>query len=56
MPASDGAMDAPDPLLQDWLSGNSVEPGAAYAAFRGRPATVQPLLVKKGLVPVRADA
>ncbi len=35
-----------------YASGNSVEPGAAYAAFRGRPATVQPLLEKKGLVPL----
>jgi peptidyl-dipeptidase Dcp len=39
-----------------YASGNSVEPAAAYAAFRGRPATVQPLLEKKGLVPVGADA
>ncbi len=39
-----------------YATGNSVEPGAAYAAFRGRPATVQPLLEKKGLVPVGADA
>lgn len=36
-------------------SGNSLEPGAAYAAFRGRPATVAPLLAKRGLVPVGAD-
>ena len=33
-----------------YASGNSVAPGAAYAAFRGRDATVQPLLVKRGLV------
>ena len=33
-----------------YASGNSVEPGAAYAAFRGRAATVQPLLVKRGLL------
>jgi peptidyl-dipeptidase Dcp len=39
-----------------FASGNSVEPGAAFAAFRGRPATVQPLLEKRGLVPVGADA
>ena len=33
-----------------YASGNSVEPGAAYAAFRGRPPTVQPLLRKRGLI------
>ena len=33
-----------------YASGNSVEPGAAYAAFRGRPPTVQPLLKKRGLL------
>jgi peptidyl-dipeptidase Dcp len=33
-----------------YATGNSVEPGAAYAAFRGRPATVMPLLVKRALV------
>jgi peptidyl-dipeptidase Dcp len=32
-------------------SGNSLEPGAAYAAFRGRAATVLPLLRKRGLLP-----
>jgi peptidyl-dipeptidase Dcp len=38
-------------LLQHiYSTGNSVEPGAAYAAFRGRPATVQPLLEKRGLL------
>ena len=31
-------------------SGNSVAPGDAYVAFRGRAATVQPLLLKRGLV------
>ncbi len=30
--------------------GNSVEPGAAYRAFRGRAATVEPLLRKRGLL------
>jgi peptidyl-dipeptidase Dcp len=35
-----------------YSSGNSLEPGAAYAAFRGRPATVQPLLHKRGLMNV----
>jgi peptidyl-dipeptidase Dcp len=34
-----------------YASGNSIEPGAAYAAFRGRPAVVEPLLRKRGLVP-----
>jgi peptidyl-dipeptidase Dcp len=33
-----------------YAAGNSVEPGAAFAAFRGRPPTVQPLLKKRGLV------
>jgi len=31
-------------------SGNSVAPTDAYVAFRGRAATVQPLLLKRGLV------
>ena len=31
-------------------SGNSVPPADAYMAFRGRAATVQPLLRKRGLV------
>jgi peptidyl-dipeptidase Dcp len=30
--------------------GDSVEPGATYAAFRGRAATVTPLLKKRGLL------
>jgi len=33
-----------------YASGNSVEPGAAFAAFRGRPPTVRPLLEKRGLL------
>jgi peptidyl-dipeptidase Dcp len=33
-----------------YAAGNSVEPGATYTAFRGRPATVQPLLKKRGLL------
>jgi peptidyl-dipeptidase Dcp len=38
-------------LLQHiYSSGNSVEPGAAFAAFRGRAPTVQPLLEKRGLL------
>ena len=34
-----------------YASGNSLEPGAAYAAFRGRGPKVEPLLRKRGLVP-----
>ncbi len=37
-------------LKHIYSSGNSVEPGAAYAAFRGRAPTVQPLLEKRGLL------
>jgi peptidyl-dipeptidase Dcp len=33
-----------------YAAGNSVEPGAAFAAFRGRAPTVQPLLEKRGLL------
>lgn len=33
-----------------YSSGNSLEPGAAFKAFRGRGPVVKPLLVKKGLV------
>ncbi len=33
-----------------YASGNSLEPGAAYAAFRGRAPTVTPLLDKRGLL------
>jgi peptidyl-dipeptidase Dcp len=33
-----------------YASGNSLEPGAAFAAFRGRAPTVQPLLKKRGLL------
>ena len=33
-----------------YASGNSLEPGAAYAAFRGRAPTEEPLLRKRGLV------
>ncbi|HLL17229.1 MAG TPA: M3 family metallopeptidase, partial [Rubrivivax sp.] len=34
-----------------YAAGNSVEPGAAYAAFRGREPSVMPLLAKRGMVP-----
>jgi peptidyl-dipeptidase Dcp len=37
-------------------SGNSLEPGAAYAAFRGRAPTVEPLLRKRGLIGEPASA
>ena len=33
-----------------YSSGNSLEPGAAFRAFRGRAPVVEPLLKKKGLV------
>ena len=33
-----------------YSSGNTIEPRAAYRAFRGRDATVEPLLIKRGLV------
>ena len=33
-------------------SGNSLEPGAAYRAFRGREPTVEPMLRQRGLVAV----
>lgn len=50
------AGDAFDPQLAARLrryvygSGNSRDPAAAYAAFRGRAATVTPLLRKRGLI------
>ncbi len=37
-----------------YASGNSVEPGAAYRAFRGRDAAVEPLLAKRGLIDAAA--
>ncbi len=45
-----------DPALAERLrrnvyaSGNTVDPAVAYVAFRGRPATVTPLLVQRGLL------
>jgi len=33
-----------------YSSGNTLEPGAAYRAFRGRDATVGPLLIQRGLM------
>ena len=34
-----------------YASGNSLEPGAAFASFRGRGPQVEPMLRKKGLLP-----
>jgi peptidyl-dipeptidase Dcp len=39
-----------------YSSGDSIEPSAAYRAFRGRAATVGPMLRKKGLVEAEATA
>ena len=33
-----------------YSSGNSIEPGAAFRAFRGRDPIVEPMLKKKGLL------
>ena len=43
-------------LRHVYASGNSVEPGAAFAAFRGRAPRVEPLLRKRGLVAEPASA
>jgi peptidyl-dipeptidase Dcp len=54
--AFDEAGDPFDPQVAQRLhrfiysSGNSLEPGDAYRAFRGRDASVEPLLRKRGLV------
>jgi peptidyl-dipeptidase Dcp len=37
-----------------YAAGNTLEPGAAYRAFRGRDATVTPMLAKRGLAPAAA--
>jgi peptidyl-dipeptidase Dcp len=37
-----------------YAAGNTLEPGAAYRAFRGRDATVTPMLAKRGLAPATA--
>lgn len=39
-----------------YASGNSLEPGAAFAAFRGRGPTVEPLLRKRGLLEAPTSA
>ena len=36
-----------------YSSGNTIEPHAAYRAFRGRDPAVEPLLIKRGLVEQR---
>jgi peptidyl-dipeptidase Dcp len=61
-----GAFDeAGDPFAPDiaerlkrciYSSGNSMEPGEAYVAFRGRAAKVEAMLRKRGLVPAPDDA
>jgi peptidyl-dipeptidase Dcp len=54
------AGDAFDPVLAARLrrciygAGNSVEPGAAYRAFRGRDATIEPMLRGRGLLEASA--
>jgi len=56
--AYDAFVEAGDPFdaevaqrVRRWIyaSGNSVEPGAAYEAFRGRPASIEPMLRERGL-------
>jgi peptidyl-dipeptidase Dcp len=39
-----------------YASGNTLEPAAAYRAFRGRDAVVEPMLAQRGLVEVGAEA
>jgi peptidyl-dipeptidase Dcp len=39
-----------------YSSGNSIEPGAAYRAFRGRAPTPQPMLKQRGLAEEGAPA
>lgn len=57
--AYDAFMEAGDPFdaevagrLKRWIysTGNTMEPGQAYEAFRGRPARIEPLLKQKGLL------
>ena len=57
--AYDAFVEAGDPFdaavaerVRRWIysSGNSVEPGAAYEAFRGRAARVEPMLRERGLL------
>jgi peptidyl-dipeptidase Dcp len=39
-----------------YSAGNRVDPRAAYRAFRGRDAAVEPMLAKRGLVDEGAPA
>ena len=57
--AYDAFVEAGDPFdaevaqrARRWIysSGNSVEPGAAYEAFRGRAARIEPMLRERGLI------
>src|SRR5262249_31176005 len=57
--ADDAFVEAGDPFdaevaqrLRRWIyaSGNSMEPGAAYEAFRGRAASIEPMLREQGLI------
>jgi peptidyl-dipeptidase Dcp len=43
-------------LTHVYSTGNRVEPRAAYRAFRGRDAALEPMLAKRGLLPDDADA
>jgi peptidyl-dipeptidase Dcp len=43
-------------LKHVYSTGNTAEPRAAYRAFRGRDASVEPMLAKRGLVEVAAPA
>lgn len=43
-------------LKHVYSTGNTTEPRAAYRAFRGRDASVEPMLAKRGLVEVAAPA
>jgi peptidyl-dipeptidase Dcp len=61
--AYDAFVEAGDPFdaavaerVRRWIysSGNSVEPGAAYEAFRGRAASIEPMLRERGLIEAQA--
>lgn len=41
-------------LRHIYSAGDSVEPGTAYRAFRGRDAGVAPMLAQRGLLPAPA--
>ena len=49
-PAGIGKATAARLLANVYAAGNRVEPRAAYRAFRGRDATVEPMLKKLGLL------